>query len=244
MRGVPSAKLRARPGEAGNSAALRPRAAGGPSVLSPAAARSGFFQARLASAVAIAPLGVWTFIHLWHNLSAFEGADAWQTAVTQYAHPFAEGIAGILVLLPLAIHTVWGVSRLASSRPNNPRYRSYSNFKYVLQRIAAVGVLLFLGAHLWQAMVRPRLEGHPEPFAHIAQYMHFHTPTLVVYLLGTLGVAYHLANGVHTACMSWGLVSSQRALRRLEAVAVLLMLLLLAMSWGTIYALWSAGAAP
>jgi succinate dehydrogenase / fumarate reductase cytochrome b subunit len=211
---------------------------------SPAAARSSFFQARIASAMGIAPLGVWTIVHLWHNLAAFEGGDAWQGAVTGYAHPFAEVLAGILVLLPLAIHTVWGVARLVSARPNNLRNPYYANLKYLLQRAAAVGVLLFLGAHLWLALLRPRLvEGHPEPFEHIAETMHFHTPTLVVYLLGSLGVAYHLANGAQTVCMGWGVVSSQRALRRLEWLAIAFFVLLLAMSWGAIYALWAAGGA-
>lgn len=215
-----------------------------PFLLARADARSGFFQARLASVLGLLPLGAWTFVHLWRNLAAFEGADAWESAVTAYAHPFAEAITAVIVLLPLAIHTVWGLSRLATSRPNNVAYRFYGNLKYVLQRIAAAGVLLFLGAHLWLAMIRPRvLDGHAEPFAEIAQQMHFHRPTLVVYLLGTLGVAYHLANGAHTFCMGWGVVSSQRALRRLEWLAVALFALLLVMSWGAIYALWAAGAA-
>jgi succinate dehydrogenase / fumarate reductase cytochrome b subunit len=211
--------------------------------LSPPTARSSFFHARLGSLFAIAPLGVWTVAHLWHNLAAFEGADAWESAVTGYAHPVAEGAAAIAVLLPLAIHTVWGVGRLASSRPNNLRYGFYGNLKYLLQRVAAVGVLLFLGAHLWLAMIRPRVvERHAETFADIAQHMHFHAPTLAVYVLGTLGVAYHLANGAHTFCMGWGVVSSRKGLRRLEWLAVLLFFSLLAMSWAVIYALWAAGA--
>jgi len=246
MPSRPPANVRPRRGGVSDApSSLRADAAKPPSRPSPAAARASFFQARLASALAIAPLGVWTFVHVWHNLAAFEGADAWQAAVTGYANPFAEAIAGIVVLLPLAIHTVWGVGRIFSSRPNNRRYRFYGNLKYLLQRAAAVGVLLFLGAHLWQALLRPRLiEGHPEPFDHIAEYMHFHTPTLIVYVLGTLGVAYHLANGAHTVCMGWGIVSSQRALRRLEWLAIGLFALLLAMSWGAVYALWAAGGAP
>jgi succinate dehydrogenase / fumarate reductase cytochrome b subunit len=207
-------------------------------------ARSSFLRSRLASVLAIAPLGVWTFVHVWHNLYAFQGAEAWQSAVTEYAHPFSEAIAGIIALLPLAIHTVWGLGRLATSRPNNVRYRGYGNLKYVLQRLSAVGVLFFLGAHLWLALLRPRFtQGHAEDFSELAQQMHFHTPTLVVYVLGTLGVAYHLANGVLTFCMGWGIVSGQRALKRMEWVAVGLFALLLAMSWGAIYALWAAGAA-
>jgi len=209
-----------------------------------AEARSEFVRARLASAVAIAPLGVWTVVHLWHNLSAFQGADAWQAAVTEYPHPFAQAFTGIVVLLPLAIHAVWGIGRLATSRPNGLRYRFYGNLKYVLQRLSALGVLFFLGAHLWLALLKPRLgTGRGEPFADLAQEMHFHTPTLVVYVLGTLGVSYHLAHGVQTFCMGWGIVVSRRALARLEWLALALFVVVLAMSWAAVYALWASGAA-
>jgi succinate dehydrogenase / fumarate reductase cytochrome b subunit len=206
--------------------------------------RSSFLRARLASALAILPLGAWTVVHLWNNLAAFQGAEAWQRAVTEYPHPFAQVVTGVIVLLPLAIHTIWGIGRLASSRPNNVGYPFYGNLKYLLQRVTAVGVLLFMGAHLWIAMIQPRVEeGHAEPYVHIAEHMHFHTPTLVVYLLGTLGVAYHLANGVLTFCMGWGVVSSLRGLKRLEWFALTLFAILLVMSWGVIYALWAGGAA-
>jgi succinate dehydrogenase / fumarate reductase cytochrome b subunit len=42
--------------------------------------------------------------------------------------------------------------------------------------------------------------------------------------------------------MGWGVVSSRRALARLEWLALTLFVLLLAMSWAAIYALWAAGA--
>jgi succinate dehydrogenase / fumarate reductase cytochrome b subunit len=219
-------------------------AAAAPSTVSPAEARSSFLRSRIASVLAIVPLGVWTFFHLWHALYAFQGAEAWQKELTEYPHPYAEALTGIVVLLPLAIHTVWGIGRLATSRPNTLRYRTYANLKYLLQRLAALGVLAFLGAHLWLALLKPRLvENHAETFADLAQHMHFHMPTLVTYVLGILGVAYHLANGVQTSCMSWGVVTTQRGLRRLEGVAIALFVLLLAMGWGAVYALWAAGAA-
>src|ERR1700749_4126308 len=135
-----------------------------------ARARSSFFRARLASLFGVLPLGVWVVIHLWHNLSAFQGPEAWQTAVTEYPHPFAEAVTGIIVLLPLVIHAIWGIGRLFSSRPNNVRYGFYANLKYLLQRLSALGVFLFLGAHLWKAYLSPRLvQGHAEAFADLAQ---------------------------------------------------------------------------
>jgi succinate dehydrogenase / fumarate reductase cytochrome b subunit len=200
-----------------------------------------FLRARLGSLLAFVPLGVWSFGHLWNNLAAFDGADAWTRAVTEYPHPIAQLATGIVVLVPLALHTVWGVRRLATSRPNNVRYGTYANLKYLLQRLSAVGLLFFLGAHLWLAMLKPRLTtGHPEPFPSLAHEMHFHTPTLVVYVLGTLALAYHLANGLHTQTMAWGIVSSRRALRNLDALALVVFAVLLAMGWGAIYAIYTA----
>jgi succinate dehydrogenase / fumarate reductase cytochrome b subunit len=205
---------------------------------------SGFVRARLGSLLAVVPLGVWTFFHLWNNLAAFQGGAPRQSAVTEYAHPVAQLVTGLVVLLPLLLHSVWGIARLFSARPNNIRYGCYANFKYALQRLSAIGVLFFLGAHLWLALIHPRLvEGRAEAFSDISHEMHFHLPTLLVYILGTLGVAYHLANGIQTAAMGWGVVSTRRALKKLEWLSIGLFLLLLAMSWGAIYALWLAGGA-
>jgi succinate dehydrogenase / fumarate reductase cytochrome b subunit len=207
------------------------------------AARTSFINHRLGSLLAILPLGVWTVVHLWNNLSAFSGALAWQTAVTEYPHPMAQGITFAVVLIPLVWHTAWGFGRLAQTRPNYPRYGYFANLKYILQRLSALGLLAFLGAHLWLAFFRPRLfEGRAEPFADIAHEMHFHRPTLLVYVLGVLAVAYHLGNGVHAAMMSWGVVSSRRALLQWQLLAWVLFILLLAFGWAAVFALYRAGA--
>jgi succinate dehydrogenase / fumarate reductase cytochrome b subunit len=202
----------------------------------------GFLRARLASFLAVMPLGVWTVAHLWSNLSVFRGPAAWEEDVTHFSHPVAHFATMVLALVPLALHTVWGVRRLASSRPNNLRYRSFANLKYAIQRLSAIGVLLFLGAHVFKAMIEPRLvHGHAETFADISTQMGHHPPTLAVYLLGTLGVAYHLGNGLQTFAMGWGLTTSRRALARFEILSYATFILVLGMSWGVIWAMWRAG---
>ena len=206
-----------------------------------ARSRGGFLGSRLGSLLAVLPLGVWTLGHLWNNLAAFQGESQWQAAVTQYPHPLAQFATAIVVLLPLVLHAVWGIGRLFTTQPNNVRYGYFANLKYVLQRLSAIGLLLFIGAHLWLAMLRPRfVEGRAETFADLSHEMHFHGPTFAVYVLGTLALAYHLANGLHTFAMGWGLVSSRRALRKLEAGVLLLFVVFLAMGWGAIYALYRA----
>jgi succinate dehydrogenase / fumarate reductase cytochrome b subunit len=209
-----------------------------------ASGHSSFIRSRLGSILAVAPLGVWTVIHLWNNLAVFQGGQAWEGAVTGHSSPVGLVVTSIVVLLPLAIHTGWGLARLFTARPNNRRYGFFANLKYLLQRLSAVGVLGFLGAHLWLAFLQPRLVQHrPEPFSDIAAEMRHHTPTLVVYVLGTLGVAYHLANGLSGVAMGWGLVATQAGLRKFDRVAMVIFALLLAMSWGAIYGLWVEGAA-
>ena len=213
----------------------------GPATATPST--GSFYRARIASVLAIAPLGVWTVMHLWDNLSAFDGAEAWERRVTSGSHPLHQWVLAILVLLPLLLHTLWGIARMASSRPNNVRYGYYDNLKYLLQRLSALGLLAFIGAHLWLAWIHPRfVEGHPEPFSDIAHEMHHHGPTLAVYVLGVLAVAYHLANGLQTFAMGQGVVASAAGLKRLEWLVYLVFVLLLALGWGSIYALWSAGA--
>src|SRR5580704_3026735 len=201
-----------------------------------------FAGARLASLLAIAPLGVWTCVHVWNNLAVFGGAAAWQADVTGHEHPASLVVTSVVVLAPLLLHALWGLGRLRTSRPNNLRYGYVANLEYLLQRVSAAGVLLFLGAHLWLAFLHPRLvEGHAEPFAGLAGEMRHNPPTLIVYVLGTLGVAYHLANGVQSFAMGWGLAASRHALRWFGWASIALFVVLLAMSWAAIYGLWAAG---
>jgi succinate dehydrogenase / fumarate reductase cytochrome b subunit len=203
-----------------------------------------FFRSRLASLLAIAPLGVWTILHVWNNLAAFKGAEAWEQSVTGYQHPVALFVTSIIVLLPLLLHTIWGLGRLRTSRPNNAKYGYFENLKYLLQRLSALGVLGFIGAHLWLAFLHPRFVEHrPEPFSDIAAEMRHHPPTLIVYLLGTLGVAYHLGNGLYGFAMSFGLGSTRKSLAGFERAGIILFLVLLAMSWAAIYGLYQAGGA-
>jgi succinate dehydrogenase / fumarate reductase cytochrome b subunit len=204
--------------------------------------RSFFLRSKLASILAVVPLGVWTVAHVWNNLAAYSGASAWEQSVTSYPHPIAQLVTVVIVFAPLLLHTAWGIGRLFVTRPNNIHYNYYANLKYLLQRVSAIGVLLFLGAHVWLALIKPRIvEGRPEPFVEIAHEMRHHGPTLIVYLLGTLGVAYHLANGLATVAFSFGFVTAQRSQKRFEIVVLLFFLALLAMSWGAIYGLYRAG---
>ena len=202
-----------------------------------------FILARLGSLFAFAPVGVWTVVHLWHQLAAYQSPQAWETAVTGHVNVASTVLVFVLVLGPLLWHTIWGIVRMLRSRPK-PLQSGFSNLRYVLQRLSAVGLLLFLGAHLYLAWFEPRfLHGRPEPFAAISREMRFHTPTLIVYILGVVGIAYHLANGLWSfMTMGWGITVSKSGMKWLERLSIAFFVLLLALGWAAIYGLYRGGA--
>jgi succinate dehydrogenase / fumarate reductase cytochrome b subunit len=213
----------------------------------PADARSiarGFMLTRLGSLFAILPLGVWTTVHLWNQLAAYTGPQAWQDAVTHHSSPASTALVFTVVLVPLVWHTVWGIVRMFRSKPN-PGITWFSNVRYIVQRLSAIGLLLFLGAHLYLAWFEPRfIRGHAELFSDISREMRFHTPTLIVYVLGVLAIAYHLANGLWSfLSMGWGVTVSKSGIAWMEKISLLLFFVLLAIGWAAVYGLYSGGAA-
>lgn len=203
-----------------------------------------FMLARLGSLFAFLPVGVWTIVHLWNQLAAYQSPQAWEASVTGHASGATTVLTFVIVLGPLLWHTVWGIVRMFRSRPS-VRIGWFSNLRYIVQRLSAIGLILFLGAHLYLAWFEPRiLRGRPEPFAEIAREMHFHTPTLLVYVLGVLAIAYHLANGLWSfLSMGWGLTVSKQGIAWMERIALLLFFVLLAIGWAAVYGLYSGGAA-
>jgi succinate dehydrogenase / fumarate reductase, cytochrome b subunit len=201
-----------------------------------------FLLARLGSFLAFFPLGIWTANHLWNQLAAFSGARSWEESVTAHSNPATAALTFTVVMVPLVWHVGWGMVRLAKTRSST--VRNVSNLRYWLQRASALGLLAFLGAHLWLAWIQPRFVlGRAEPFSDIAREMHHHAPTLVVYILGVLAIAYHLGNGLWSfATMGWGIAVSKSAQTWFERLALIVFLVLLAIGWASIYALYQAGA--
>jgi succinate dehydrogenase / fumarate reductase cytochrome b subunit len=220
-----------------------------PAAVSPQAAARSFLIARLGSLFSILPLGVWTLFHLWNNLAAFNGKNRWEEAVTAHQSVAAEALLAFFILGPLVWHTVWGISRMFKSRPAVSNH-GFSNIRYMVQRLSAIGLFAFLCAHLYLAWFQPHFsylwEGgmsHTESFRDMAAHMRHHPPTTIVYALGVLAVAYHLANGLWSFAMGWGITVSRSSQDWMQRVLVLLFVAFLIIGWAAIYGLYQAGGA-
>ncbi|MFO0660793.1 MAG: hypothetical protein U0165_13315 [Polyangiaceae bacterium] len=200
--------------------------------------------ARQGSWIAVVPLAAWTLCHLLSNLAAFKSAQSWSTVVTWPTQPTVGVAASALVLLTLLFHTGTGLARLSEAIHEPTEGSPWATRRARLKWASALAVLCFLGAHIWLDFLYPRLvEGHAKRFYELAAQMRHGALTLPVFALGTLALSYHLALGLDGFARARGLRASHDETKPSGKLFVAVFVLLLTMSWGTIFALWRAGGA-
>lgn len=204
----------------------------------------GFWNKRIMSFLGVIPLGVYVILHLWTNMSSLGGPDVFNVAVQgpsalnptlpQSRHPIFL-VLEILLCLAILIHLVIGVRLILRWRPNLARVRSFGNLKFALQRISGLGLMLFIVAHVIQARIRPALHGGVETFCGM-RHAYFEEPlTLPVYILGLLGISFHLANGIWSAGLTWGITVTPQRQKIWERFSFFVFVILLTMAVISIY---------
>jgi succinate dehydrogenase / fumarate reductase cytochrome b subunit len=198
-------------------------------------ARHHFLLRRLHSLSGLVPIGAFVAFHLFTNmqmlLGSFQHEVNW--IHSQPALFFME--VGVL-WLPIAFHGLLGLVYTFTGMPNNPAYPYGANWRYTLQRISGVLAMIFIFLHVAILRWRWELPGWYTPFfskgisgpggvvTDLAQYstaVALANPlVLALYVVGVLAVVYHLANGLWTAAITWGLTLSVEAQRRWGYVCI------------------------
>jgi succinate dehydrogenase / fumarate reductase, cytochrome b subunit len=198
------------------------------SVASPTASQADFWRARLFSLFGVLPLGAWVLWHFATQSYSQAGSVAYDAKMQDiYAHPLYWPAVILLFYAPFLFHAVWGVFIARKSSWQVTRFNTLQNYKYFFQRLSGIGLLLFLPAHLFKARIEPWLSqsGEAHKFIHLNHALNTQPAavlTMAVYTAGIVGVAFHLANGLWGFSITWGLVQSRHAQRRLEAATIAL----------------------
>lgn len=203
--------------------------------------RSYFYWKRLHSLSGVIPLGLFLLIHIYNSSFVFDGQAAFDGHLKRlddlpYMFPFEV----IFIYLPILFHGLLGLWLGLRAKYNNISNGYFNNLRYTLQRISGIGVLLFLGAHVYKTQIEVRLY-------HVAsQYDHFvealkEPATLIVYLLGILGVTYHFANGLWTFGITWGITSGPRAQKATTWAALAIFVIALFFGYNSIFAFLGKG---
>ncbi|MEO7539899.1 MAG: hypothetical protein ABIV21_07715, partial [Pyrinomonadaceae bacterium] len=124
------------------------------------------------------------------------------------------------IFLPLLFHSVYGILISAEAKPNVLGYGYARNWFYMLQRITGVYLFFFLLFHIlnFRFGLIPGLNLTPvagnadQAYAIVSGEFRI-TWVLVIYIIGVLATAWHLAYGVFLFAVDWGIVIGEKAQR-------------------------------
>jgi len=168
--------------------------------------------------------------HLMVNATLIEGSrESGGPTVYQQQVNVIHGLPLLAVLewgfiyLPIIFHAVYGVYVAVSGQPNLSKYYYSRNIYYVLQRASAYLLIAFILFHvlsLKYGVFGGALAFDPNRATETVQDHMRYSPLIgwLVYPLGLLASSYHLANGVWTAAITWGLTITDRAQRQFGVV--------------------------
>lgn len=183
-----------------------------------------FLIRRLHSLSGLVPVGVFLCLHLSANASVLAGGSEFQKSVERI-HALGPLLlpAEILgIFLPLAFHALVGFWIWFSAEPNAQQYPYTPNIRYTLQRVTGGIAFVFIIYHVWQMhwlgapvgggkfSVHDEA-GNPVAAATTAAAIQSAWYVAPLYAIGVLASVYHLANGIWTSLITWGITIRKRS---------------------------------
>ena len=195
-----------------------------------------FALRRIHSLTGLVPIGLYVLIHLGINSFAASGSEIYdEVAEFLESLPYLIAIEIPLIWAPILFHGFYGVYIHARAEPNPIQYAYAPNWMYWLQRWSGVIAFVFIGWHFWQTRLANYLFGVPIDFRMMADI--FADPTWVAfYVVGLTAVSFHLANGLRTFLLTWGIVVGDRSRRAVSRVCAAFGVLVLAVSLAAVWA--------
>lgn len=195
----------------------------------PSADKYYFLLRRLHSLTGLVPVGVFLVVHLSVNFTVLApgpvGAE-FQRSVERIHSlgPLLVPVEIVGIFLPILFHTLLGLQIIFTSAPNTMQYRYGSNVRYTLQRITGVIALVFILYHVWQlhwfgaGLGGGKFRVYDDAGAAVAatttaatiQASWWIAP---IYAIGIVSAVYHLANGIWTSLITWGITIRPRTQR-------------------------------
>lgn len=178
-----------------------------------------FLLRKLHQLTGIVPLGAFFFVHLYTNSTALNGAKVFNEHVGGiHEMPYLLFIEIGTIFLPLLFHSIYGVLISSEAKPNVLNYGFARNWFYMFQRVTGIYLFVFLLFHIlnFRFGLIPGLNmtpvaGHADQAFGIVSTEFRITWVLVIYILGLLATAWHLAYGFFLFAVDWGIVIGEKA---------------------------------
>jgi succinate dehydrogenase / fumarate reductase cytochrome b subunit len=202
--------------------------------------RHQFLIYRLFSLAGLVPVGAFLVVHLVTNASVLAGPGTFQSRVDliHSLGPLLVPIEWAFIFLPMLFHAAVGFLIIANGLPNVGSYPYVGNVRYTLQRATGMIAFAFILWHVMQLhwLGTPFGGGKFDPHHASSSAAVVLQPTVVaiLYVIGVLSTVFHFSNGLWTLGITWGLWTSPAAMRRANAVSILVGVLLGAAGLGAL----------
>ena len=202
----------------------------------------GYLLVRRLQSLSGIAFGLYIFVHLAVNATIIQGGDVFAKQVEKiHSLPFLVAIEWGTLFLPFLFHSIYGIWILVNGQPNVSAYPTQRNAYYLLQRITAVAIVLFVLFHVLALKYGAfGVNFKFDPFANqvgtVSRHLHMDNWVVIVYIVGILVTAFHTANGFSTAGITWGATISKASQRRLSLLCVGAFVALLALGYTALFA--------
>jgi succinate dehydrogenase / fumarate reductase cytochrome b subunit len=192
--------------------------------------RNEFLLRRLHSLSGVIPVGAYMVVHLLTNSTVLDSALTFQKNVYTI-HSLGQIlplVEWVFIFIPLLFHAIFGVVIIRGGLPNSSTYKYTNNVRYTLQRVTGMIAFVFIVWHVfhmhgwihaewWTKGVAAPLWGHNfRPYNATSTAAEALSPLIVqiLYAIGVLSCVFHLANGIWTFGITWGIWISPQAQHR------------------------------
>lgn len=166
---------------------------------------------RLHSLLGVVPIGLFVVQHLIVNHFIVHGEESFNKAANFMANlPFVTALEIFVIYLPILFHAVLGIYIVITAKNNVRRYGFFRNWMFFLQRITGIITLVFIAWHIWQTKVQVAFFG-VDLNAKLMENILTEPFFFWFYIISLICVVFHLANGLWSFCVSWGIAQSPRA---------------------------------
>lgn len=186
-----------------------------------------FLWRRLHSLLGVVPVGLFLVFHLSLNFTAVGGEETYNNATSVMEllpHSLLLAMEWIIIYIPLMFHGFYGVY-IAFTATNNPkRFSTFRNWMFVLQRFTGIFLVIFIAWHIFQTRVQKAF-GEEVNFDMMVQIVD-NPLMLAFYIVGIVSATFHLANGLWSFCVSWGITQSKRSQQIVTYITMLVFVIL------------------
>ena len=184
-------------------------------------ARNEFLLRRLHSLSGLIPVGAYMVVHLIVNASVLNSVATFQNAVFNI-HSLGRAlllVEWVFIFIPILFHAIFGVIIIQGGLPNHGTYRYGGNFRYSMQRATGMIAFVFILYHVghmhgwfhfepWLDMMKNIGGARFSPYnaaSTAAAALQGSILAQLAYAIGVLACVFHLANGLWTMGITWGL---------------------------------------